>query len=313
MNLLITGIHGFVGSNLVNALSKEHTIYGLDIINPTKDGIVKTFSWDDMDNDIIPNVDVIIHLAGKAHDTKNKSQADVYFKINTDLTKKIYDYALSHNIKKFIFFSSVKAAADSVIGDILTEDIIPNPVGPYGESKIAAENYILSKEQERINNSMTTYILRPCMIHGPGNKGNLNLLYNVVSKHIPWPLGAFENKRSFTSIDNLCFVIDNLIKQNVEGGIYHIGDDEALSTNELIEIICKSLGHKAHIWKLPCGFMNACAKLGGMLHLPLNQERLRKLTENYVVSNAKIKNAIGIDKMPVRATEGLEKTIKSFK
>lgn len=313
MNLLITGIHGFVGSNLVNALSKEHTIYGLDIINPTKDGIVKTFSWDDMDNDIIPNVDVIIHLAGKAHDTKNKSQADVYFKINTDLTKKIYDYALSHNIKKFIFFSSVKAAADSVIGDILTEDIIPNPVGPYGESKIAAENYIFSKEQERINNSMTTYILRPCMIHGPGNKGNLNLLYNVVSKHIPWPLGAFENRRSFTSIDNLCFVIDNLIKQNVEGGIYHIGDDEALSTNELIEIICKSLGHKAHIWKLPCGFMNACAKLGGMLHLPLNQERLRKLTENYVVSNAKIKNAIGIDKMPVRATEGLEKTIKSFK
>ena len=313
MNLLITGIHGFVGSNLVNALSKEHTIYGLDIINLTKEGIVKTFSLDDMDNDIIPNVDVIIHLAGKAHDTKNKSQAEIYFKINTDLTKKIYDYALSHNIKKFIFFSSVKAAADSVIGDILTEDIVPNPVGPYGESKIAAENYILSKEQERIDNGMATYILRPCMIHGPGNKGNLNLLYNVVSKHIPWPLGAFENRRSFTSIDNLCFVIDNLIKQNVEGGIYHIGDDEALSTNELIEIICKSLGHKAHIWKLPCGFMNACAKLGGMLHLPLNQERLRKLTENYVVSNAKIKNAIGVDKMPIRAIEGLEKTIKSFK
>lgn len=313
MNLLITGIHGFVGNNLVDALSKNHTIYGLDIINPEKDGIIKTFSWDDLDKDLIPNIDVIIHLAGKAHDTKNKSQADIYFKINTDLTKKIYDYALSHNIEKFIFFSSVKAAADSVIGDILTEEIVPNPVGPYGESKIAAENYILSKEQERINYGLTTYILRPCMIHGPGNKGNLNLLYNVVSKHIPWPLGAFENRRSFTSIDNLCFVIDNLIKQNVESGIYHIGDDEALSTNELIEVICKSLGYKAHIWKLPCSLMNACAKLGGMLHLPLNQERLRKLTENYVVSNAKIKNAIGIDKMPIRATEGLEKTIKSFK
>lgn len=313
MNLLITGIHGFVGSNLVKALSKDNTIYGLDIISPEKDGVVKTFSWDDLDNDLIPNVDVVIHLAGKAHDTKNKSQADVYFKINTELTKKIYDYALCHSIKKFIFFSSVKAAADSVIGDILTEDIVPNPVGPYGESKIAAENYILSKEQERIDNGMATYILRPCMIHGPGNKGNLNLLYNVVSKHIPWPLGAFENRRSFTSIDNLCFVIDNLIKQNVDSGIYHIGDDEALSTNELIEVICKALGYKAHIWRLPCGLMNACAKLGGVLHLPLNQERLRKLTENYVVSNAKIKNAIGIDRMPVRASEGLEKTIKSFK
>ena len=313
MNLLITGIHGFVGSNLVKTLSKNNTIYGLDIINPEKDCVVKTFSWDDLDKDLIPNIDVIIHLAGKAHDTKNKSQADVYFKINTDLTKKIYDYALEKGVEKFIFFSSVKAAADSVQGDVLTEDIIPNPVGPYGESKIAAENYILSKEQERKDKGTITYILRPCMIHGPGNKGNLNLLYNVVSKHIPWPLGAFENRRSFTSIDNLCFIIDRLIELPVEGGIYHIGDDEALSTNELIEVICNTLGYKAHIWKLPCGLMNAFAKIGGALHLPLNPERLRKLTENYVVSNAKIKKAIGVEKMPVKATEGLEKTIMSFK
>lgn len=313
MNLLITGIHGFVGSNLVKTLSRNNTIYGLDIISPEKDGVVKTFSWNDLDNDHIPEVDVIIHLAGKAHDTKNKSQADVYFRINTDLTKKVYDYALNKSIKKFIFFSSVKAAADSVIGDILTEDITPKPMGPYGESKIAAENYILSKEQERIDKGLQTYILRPCMIHGPGNKGNLNLLYNVVSKHIPWPLGSFENRRSFTSVDNLCFIIDRLIELNIESGIYHIGDDEALSTNELIEIICNTLGYKAHIWRLPCGLMNAFAKIGGMLHLPLNPERLRKLTENYVVSNAKIKKAIGVENMPVRASEGLKKTIMSFK
>ena len=75
MNLLITGIHGFVGGNLVKTLSKNNTIYGLDIINPEKDCVVKTFSWDDLDKDLIPNIDVIIHLAGKAHDTKNKSQA----------------------------------------------------------------------------------------------------------------------------------------------------------------------------------------------------------------------------------------------
>lgn len=57
------------------------------------------------------------------------------------------------------------------------------------------------------------YILRPCMIHGPGNKGNLNLLYNVVRKGIPWPLGDFENKRSFTSIDNLCYVVEGLLER----------------------------------------------------------------------------------------------------
>ena len=313
MNILITGIHGFVGSNLVEYMKGKHAIYGLDIVAPEKEGVVKTFSWDAIGNEGLPQFDVIIHLAGKAHDTKNQAQADVYFKVNTDLTKKIYDYALSHEVKKFIFFSSVKAAADTVPGDVLTEEIVPAPVGPYGESKIAAENYILSCETERMAKGMEAYIMRPCMIHGPGNKGNLNLLYGVVSKRIPWPLGAFENRRSFTSIDNLCYVIERLIALPVESGIYHMGDDEALSTNELIAVMCGALGRKAHIWRLPQGIMNGLAKMGGWLHLPLNPERLRKLTENYVVSNDKIKRAIGIEKMPVRADEGLEKTIRSFK
>lgn len=308
MKILISGVHGFVGSNLVQALSKEHTLYGLDIISPIKDGIRYTFSWDYLDKeDGIPEVDAIIHLAGKAHDTKNKAAADVYFKVNTDLTKKIYDYFLKSKAKKFIFFSTAKAAADKVDG-ILTEDVVPSPVGPYGESKIAAEKYI----QEHLVDDKQVYILRPCMIHGPGNKGNLNLLYGVVKKGIPWPLGAFENRRTFTSIENLNFVIEGLLTKDVPTGIYNMGDDEALSTNELIEEICKSLGKKAHIWKLPKGLMSGVAKIGGALHLPLDSERLRKLTENYISSNAKIKKALGVEKMPVDAREGLKVTLKSF-
>jgi len=309
MKILITGVHGFVGSNLVKALSKEHTIYGLDIISPIKEGIRYTFSWDYLDRDGgIPDVDAIIHLAGKAHDTKNEAAADVYFKVNTDLTKKIYDYFLAHDsIKKFIFFSTAKAAADKVDG-VLTEDVIPSPVGPYGESKIAAEKYI----QEHLTDDKQVYILRPCMIHGPGNKGNLNLLDGVVKKGIPWPLGAYENRRTFTSIENLNFVIEGLLTKDVPTGIYNMGDDEALSTNELIEEICKSLGKKAHIWELPKGLMTGIAKIGGVLHLPLDSERLRKLTEDYVSSNAKIKKALGIEKMPVDAREGLKITLKSF-
>ena len=310
MKILITGVHGFVGSNLVKVLSKEHTIYGLDIINPTKEGVRYTFSWDYLDKeDGIPEVDAIIHLAGKAHDTKNQTVSDVYFKVNTGLTQKIYDYFLaSKTAKKFIFFSTAKAAADKVDG-ILTEDVVPSPVGPYGESKIAAEKYI----QEHLVAGKQVYILRPCMIHGPGNKGNLNLLYGVVKKGIPWPLGAFENRRTFTSIENLNFVIDGLLTKDVPTGIYNMGDDEALSTNELIEEICKSLGKKAHIWKLPKGLMTGIAKVGGTLHLPLDPERLRKLTENYISSNAKIKKALGVEKMPVDAREGLKTTLESFK
>ncbi|MCE8465995.1 MULTISPECIES: NAD-dependent epimerase/dehydratase family protein [Bacteroides] len=338
MNILVTGIHGFVGSNLVNALKYNHILYGLDIISPAKEGVIKTFLWKDIESadsiHELPHFDAIIHLAGKAHDTKNQSAAQIYFDINTGLTQKIFDFFLQSSAKKFIFFSSVKAAADSVVGDILTEDVIPTPVGPYGESKIKAEEYIINKltvdsgqwtvamqHDSAANCQLSTvhcqlnkqvYILRPCMIHGPGNKGNLNLLYNVVKKGIPWPLGAFENRRSFTSIDNLCYVVEGLLTRDVPGGIYHMGDDEALSTNELIAIMCETMGKQPHIWRVNISLMEGCARLGTLFHLPLNTERLRKLTENYVVSNVKIKAALGIDKLPVTAKEGLVKTIRSF-
>lgn len=327
MNILITGVHGFVGSNLVKALAPENTIYGLDLVNPKKEGVVKTFSWDDLESADFPKIDAIIHLAGKAHDTRNKSAADVYFKVNTGLTQRIFYWFLnSQKVSKFIFFSTVKSAADRVEGEILTEECVPTPVGPYGESKIKAEDYIIEHfapealkrpfhnfdDSDAVVSGKRVYIIRPCMIHGPGNKGNLNLLYGVVNKGIPWPLGAFENRRSFTSMSNLCMVIEGLLVKNIPSGIYHVGDDEALSTNELIQIICEALGKKAHIWHIPKGLMNGVAKVGSWLHLPLNSLRMQKLTENYVVSNAKIKAALGIDKMPVQAKDGLMDTIRSF-
>ena len=315
MTILITGIHGFVGSNLVDSLRGVCDIYGLDIVAPLKDGVVRTYSWMDLDTEELPSFDAIIHLAGKAHDTRNKSEADVYFQINTDLTKRIFDYYTAHSeIRKFIFFSSVKAAVDKVPGEILTEDVVPCPVGPYGESKVLAENYILKclAGNPLSYRGRESIILRPCMIHGPRNKGNLNLLYGFVKRGIPWPLGAFENRRTFTSIDNLAFVIKGILMRDIESGIYNMADDEALSTNELIAVMCGAMHKKARIWRINKGLVRFGARIGDLLHLPLNSFRLTKLTENYVVSNAKIKKALGIDRMPVRAADGLTSTIQSF-
>lgn len=308
MKILITGIHGFVGTNLVSYLKGTNLIYGLDIVNPSVDGVICTFSWDDLESGNIPEVDAIIHLAGKAHDTKNQSAAEIYFSVNTGLTQKVFDYFLESKATKFIFFSTAKAAADKVEG-ILTEDVVPAPVGPYGESKIKAEEYILSRNPVE---GKYFYILRPCMIHGPGNKGNLNLLYNVVRKGIPWPLGAFDNLRTFTSVENICYVVNGILTKDVQSGIYNMGDDAPVSTNELITLICRTLGNDVRIWKLPKSFIRICAKLGSWLHLPLNQERLYKLTENYVSSNQKIKKALGIEKLPVDARSGLQKSIKAM-
>ena len=312
MQILITGIHGFVGSHLVKALAPYHTIYGLDIVAPEKEGVIKTFSWDDLDDGRIPDVDVIIHLAGKAHDTKNQAKADVYFKVNTGLTQRIFDKYLKSKTKIFIFFSSVKAVADTVEGEFLTEDAVPYPKTPYGESKLRAEEYINSKEKD-IDESKKVYILRPAMIHGPGNKGNLNLLYKTVSKRIPWPLGKFDNLRSFTSIENVCYTVKNMIRGKIPQGTYQIADDTPLSTNELIRLVAESQNRKPLIINMSQALIRCMAKAGDVLKLPLNSERLKKLTESYIVSNLKLKGALGIDTMPVSSTEGMIRTLNSFK
>ena len=150
------------------------------------------------------------------------------------------------------------------------------------------------------------------MIHGPGNKGNLNLLYKLVSKGIPWPLGSFENQRSFCSIDNLMFVFKELMeREDIPSGVYNIADDVPLSTNEVISILAESQNRKPKIWKISKGLIELGAKFGNTLNLPINEERLQKLTGSYVVSNKKLISAIG-KPLPISSREGLLKTFQSF-
>lgn len=310
MNILITGVHGFVGKNLVRSLGKQHSVYGVDIVAPKQERVVTTFSWNDLDK--IGGMDAVIHLAGKAHDTENVIPEEEYFKVNVGLTKQIFDYFLSSGAKKFIFFSSVAAVTDRVEVGVLDECVERHPVGYYGKSKFVAEQYILEHWGDCRNQGQFVYLLRPSMIYGQGGKGNFNLLLNVVKRGWPWPLGAFENRRSFAAVENVCFAVDRLVDLDVESGVYHVADDEALSTNELIRVMCEAMEKKAKIWKINKTFMRGCAKAGTWFGLPLNEERLGKLTENFVVSNEKLKAALGVERMPVEAREGIRRTVKSF-
>ncbi len=294
----ITGSSGFVGQNLISYLIRHQIKF---------EGINRS-NFGSLDSILLRDVKNIVHLAGKAHDLKNTSTSDEYYHVNTELTKKIFDAFLESEAKVFITLSSVKAVADEVEG-FLTEDHIPNPITHYGKSKLLAEEFILSK---KIPQGKRIYILRPCMIHGSGNKGNLNLLYNLVSKGLPWPLGAYENKRSFCSVENLCFIIKELIeREDIPSGVYNVADDEPLSTNELIRLIAQSQNRNPKLWNISKKFIKSVASLGDKLYLPLNTERLQKLTSSYVVSNDKIKSAIG-KSIPVSSREGLLRTFKSF-
>lgn len=296
MVITITGTTGFVGTNLKDYLKTVCEIESMSvryIFNQQFE--IKT--------------NALIHLAGKAHDLKKVSNPTDYYEANFELTKQLFDAFLISEATVFIFMSTVKAVSDEVKG-ILSEDEIPNPKTHYGIAKYQAEEYILSQE---LPEGKRVYILRPCMIHGPGNKGNLNLLYQLVTKGLPWPLGAFENQRSFLSIENLCFVIKELLEnEKISSGVYQVADDKPLSTNELIRLLGKSLGKNSRILNLSQNAMRSIAKFGDRLHLPLNSERLQKLTENYVVSNQKIVKAIG-KALPISSEQGLTITFNSFK
>jgi len=289
--IFLTGATGFVGTSFINSFNSD------DIVQYKRSDKLK-----------IDKFSAVIHLAGKAHDLKKTASTDEYYQVNTELLKKIFDAFLDSDAKVFITVSSVKAVADEVEVE-LTEEHIPNPVTHYGISKLLAEQYILSKE---IPEGKRVYILRPCMIHGPGNKGNLNLLYKLVSKGIPWPLGAFENQRSFCSVDNLMFIFKELIeREDIPSGIYNVADDVPFSTNELIGLIAQSQNRKSRVWKISSSLIEKIARIGDKFRLPLNSERLQKLTSSYVVSNAKIKAAIG-KPLPISSRDGLMKTFQSF-
>jgi len=302
--IIITGITGFLGQNLSCFLNKKNKkILGVSR-NPGLDEV----NYKELNKTLLNNTNYFIHLAGKAHDIKNTSNVKEYFEVNTELTKRLFDQFLKSTCEVFIYMSSVKAVADIVEGS-LDEDFNPIPVTAYGRSKLAAENYILSKN---ISKNKRVYILRPCMIHGPNNKGNLNLLYSFVSKGVPYPFGKYKNKRSFVSVENLCFIINELIDNNeIDSGVYHIADDGFLSTNALVQLIGKSIGKTSRILKIPKKIVKFIALIGDVLSLPINTERLNKLTENYVVSNAKIKKAIKKE-LPLSIKEGIIKTITSF-
>ncbi len=290
-NIFITGSSGFIGKNVLKHFENFYIFSKYDKLYP-----------------ISINEDIVLHLAGKAHDFKNVIEPSEYYRINTDLTKEVFDKFIESNASVFITLSSVKAVAD-VLFIPLTEVHYPNPVTHYGKSKLLAEEYILSKQ---IPKGKRVYILRPCMIHGPGNKGNLNLLCNLVNKGIPWPLGAFENKRSFCSIHNLLFVFNELIQNDqIPSGIYNVADDDTLSTNELVKLIGDSYGKIYFILNIPKLLIKILSKLGDVLKLPLNSERLSKLTETYIVSNKKIKEVIG-KPLPITTIDGLKHTIKNL-
>jgi len=294
--IIITGASGFIGSNLKKSFDDNFDVVPLSVRYKKK----QKFNF---------NADIIIHLAGIAHDLNNSLTYENYHKSNFLLTKQLFSYFLKSDSSTFIFISSVKAVS-SHLNLKLNESFKPNPTGNYGRTKYLSEKFILNS---KLPNNKKFFILRPCMIHGPNNKGNFNLLYKFCCLGLPWPLGSFENKRSYCSIDNFTFLIRKIIlNKKIKSNVFNLSDDDSISTNEIIKLVFDTIGKKPIILKIPKIIVKLFTLIGDIFNLSLNSNNLNKLTETYEVSNSKIKNTLAIDRLPINCRDGLQKTFDSF-
>ncbi len=296
MKVLITGARGFVGQNLIQYFSAQKTPFETISL---REGLPEIIQED---------IHSFIHLAGLAHDVKKTQNDQAYDEINFGLTKELYDRFLQSSAHTFIFMSSVKAVSDEPGEEVVTELMEPQPLTAYGKSKRKAEIYLL----EHQDSNKRLIILRPCMIHGPKNKGNLNLLVQWVKSGFPYPLGSFYNERSYLGIEHLCYVIHEFVqKSHLEGGIYHVADSGYLSTSELIQLIGRVLQKEIRVLNIPQTIIRILGKFGDVLGLPLNSDRLQKLTGDYRVSNDKLRTVLKSDRI-FEVSDSLEQSLKTF-
>ncbi len=281
----MTGASGFVGTNLCKLLKAQ-------VINKS----VRT------NQPFVIDGEVIIHLAGIADARNNYISREDYFTVNTELTKKVFDAFVDSPAKKFIILSSVKAVTETYDG-VITENLTEDPTSLYGKSKLAADQYLLAAS---LPPGKLVYVLRPTIITGPGVKGNLQRFKKYANHPLGWVLSAFTAKRSFCNVENLGFVIQQILdRDDIPTGKYLIADEDPLSAADLRIILSQKtteylfLQAFARILKFGVVLL---AKLFPFKGIP---QALETLTTSYLVSNNKIVTALG-KKLPFSSKEGVK-------
>lgn len=293
--IIILGASGFVGSNLLKELNN---CTGVSLRNS---------NW----KKELVDSKIIINLVGKAHDHDGRATKEDYKYANVEIAKQVYSAFVDSSAEILIHISSLAAVEEYEARIPLMENDPCSPQSWYGKTKREAESWLLNQKP---NGEKKVFVLRPPMIHGPGDKGNLRVLFNFFSKGLPYPLGAFKNQRSFICIDNFIYFIEEIIEKynTLKPGLYHLADDEAISTHDIVEVINEVTGKKILILSLPKFLIKGISKVGDFIPLPLNSIKLRKMTSTLLVSNKKLKSELNIDSLRVKAKEGVRKTIKSF-
>ncbi|BCA94923.1 NAD dependent epimerase/dehydratase [Legionella antarctica] len=308
--VLVTGGTGFIGKKLISAL----ILAGHDVrcavsrkveeLNVEQVVINKIELQDDW-SEVLQGIDTVIHLAARVHIMDKNPSLDEYYKVNTIPTKNLAEQAAQHQVKRFIFLSTIKVNGEFTLNNApFTEESDIHPEDPYAHSKLSAENHLNSIRQ---NTSMETVILRFPLVYGPGVRANFLKMLKLVNKGWPLPFGRINNKRSFVYIDNLISAICNVLTApQAANQTYLVADDESWSLPALMGHLAKEMDVKVRLLPVPASLLAFAFRVFGLKDLN------SRLFGSLEVSNSKIKSQLGWVP-PVSSQDGLGKTAKWFK
>ena len=272
---LITGANGFVGSALLNAITRQASVESSNILAI---GAVRSKSNLDRINDsplvevgdinsqtdwsaALSSVDCVVHTAARAHFLRDPaiSPIEEFRLVNVAGTVRLAKQCLEFGISRFIYISSIGVNGDETRGFSFNEECPPNPISPYAISKMEAETEL---KNIFFNSKIELVIIRPTLVYGVNPPGNFGRLFRAVQLGLPLPLGAIKNNRSFIGIDNLCDFILTCIEHPLAANqTFLISDGIDISTTNLLLTIGKALNKPVNLISFPPSLLVAVLKL----------------------------------------------------
>ena len=307
MNILISGVSGFLGSRVTKAVQGKVFAIGRNVIDEYRNNFyIKSIEGNTDYSDCLLNQDVIVHCAARAH-IMNEVVSDPlteYRRVNVDGTLNFARQAAEASVKRFIYISSIKVNGESTTGSLaFTEKDIPNPLDPYGVSKYEAEEGLKKIAAE---SGMEVVIIRPPLVYGAGVKANFLNLLKLSNTKFPLPFGLIKNKRSMIYVENLVdFIVKCLDHPAAANQIFLVSDNHDLSLSGLLELIRKSMNKPTTLVPVPIRLF----KFAGLLLR--KKDVLDRLVGDLQVDSSKARELLDWIP-PYTVKQGIQATVDSF-
>ena len=318
--ILITGATGFIGSHLLSSLkTMDYSLTLATRNSKTCDNApnVRVVAVGDIHGETdwqeaLENVHSVVHLAARAHQLKDTASnpEQVFHEVNTAGTRNLVQQSIRAGVEHFVFVSSIGAMA-TLSEQMLTDETVCQPDTPYGRSKLAAEKALVELCQD---SAMTWTILRPTLVYGPGNPGNMERLMKLVKTGLPLPFGSFQNQRSFIYVENLIdIILEALSHPQARNQTFLCSDGDDLSTTDLVQRIAKCVNRPCNLLPVPLALLQIGGKLGDLIQrslgrpLGINSETIDRLAGSLWVDNSKLHSHLDWS-APFSVDAGLKRT-----